>query len=123
MNESKLRKGKNASVSNDHVSNITDTRPLPAQTSTQVPAMGLAAPVVTKENWVYCGAFEKWHLLLVGIETSSLPKMVAPLYNLCDVRLPDLLFQNFYQMIEWIYIYSAYFCFMFPLVHVIFAKT
>lgn len=49
VSESNLRKGGNASISKDHVSNIVDTALLPAQTAAQVSAMGLAAPVVIRK--------------------------------------------------------------------------
>lgn len=48
VSESNLKKGENTSMSKDHVSNTVDTRLLPSQTATQVPAMGLAALVLIR---------------------------------------------------------------------------
>lgn len=96
VGESDFKKGQNTSVSKDHVSNIVGTLPLPAQTPTQDPPLGLAAPVMINENWVCCDLCEKWRLLPFGVEPSSLPKkwlcrMLSwlPGMNRCDVPEQD----------------------------------
>lgn len=96
VGDSDFKKGQNTSVSKDHVSNIVVTQPLPAQTTTQDPALGLAAPVMINDNWVCCDVCEKWRLLPFGVEPSSLPKKWLcrmlnwlPGMNRCDVPEQD----------------------------------
>lgn len=92
VSETDFKKGQNTSVSKDHVLNIVDTQPLPSQTATQDPTMGPVTSFVTNDNWVCCDICEKWRLLPVGVEPSSLPKKWLcrmlnwlPNLNSCDV--------------------------------------